>query len=220
MRGNFERCLSDVLKHEGGWSDHPSDPGGATQKGVTIGTYRRYKPGATKEDLRNITDADLQRIYRDSYWDKVRGDDLPSGVDYAVMDFAVNSGPARAAMFLQEIVGVASDGKIGPLTLKAIDGWDAVALIEALTAKRLAFLKKLSTWTTFGKGWSSRVTGVLRLAKDMAITMPGRPAAPSKPPPQPTTTQPAKSPLAALVAVLVAAIVAAFAFLKSNGVLP
>ena len=145
MESNFQRSLTAVLKHEGGWSDHAADPGGATMKGVTIGTYRRYKPGATKEDLRNITDAELQRIYRDGYWDKVRGDDLPSGVDYCVMDFAVNSGPARAAIYLQEIVGVAPDGKIGPLTLQAVAKWDSVALIEALCAKRMGFLKRLST---------------------------------------------------------------------------
>lgn len=187
MIRNFERSLPAVLKHEGGWADHPSDPGGATMKGVTIGTYRRYKPGATKEDLRHITDAELQRIYRDGYWDKVRGDDLPYGVDYAVFDYAVNSGPARAAMHLQEVVGVAPDGEIGPLTLAAVAKWDAVALIEALCAKRIAFLKRLSTWPTFGKGWSARVSGVLRLAKDMAIALPSPPA--SKPT-SPTSAKP------------------------------
>lgn len=189
MRDNFERSLPAVLKHEGGWADHPSDPGGATMKGVTIGTYRQYKPGATKDDLRNITDQELRRIYKDGYWDKIRGDALPAGVDYATFDYAVNSGPARAAMHLQEVVGVAPDGKIGPLTLAAVDKWDTIALVEALCGKRMSFLKKLSTWATFGKGWSSRVTGVLRLAKDMAITMPApapaKPAEPAKPVPAP-----------------------------------
>lgn len=194
MESNFARSLKAVLVHEGGWADHPKDPGGATMKGVTIGTYRRYKPGATKEDLRNITDAELQRIYRDGYWDKVRGDDLPSGVDFCVMDFAVNSGPARAAIYLQEIVGVAPDGKIGPLTLQAVAKWDSVALIEALCAKRMGFLKRLSTWPTFGKGWSARVTGVLRLAKDMAITMPQRPPVPETHIPASTPPSPQQTP--------------------------
>lgn len=183
MRDNFERSLPAVLKHEGGWADHPSDPGGATMRGVTIGTYRQYKPGATKDDLRNITDQELRRIYKDGYWDKIRGDALPAGVDYATFDYAVNSGPARAAMHLQEIVGVAPDGKIGPLTLAAVDKWDSIALIEALCGKRMSFLKRLSTWPTFGKGWSSRVTGVLRLAKDMAIAFPA--PVPAKPAPAP-----------------------------------
>lgn len=184
-KGNFARALTAVLAHEGGWADHKDDPGGATMKGVTIGTYRQYKPGATKQDLRNISDAELQQIYRDGYWDKIKGDDLPAGVDYAVMDFSVNSGPARAAMYLQEIVGVGPDGKIGALTLAAVAEWDSIALIETLCAKRMGFLKRLSTFPTFGKGWSSRVTGVLRLAKDMAITMPemapAKPAAPATP---------------------------------------
>lgn len=220
MESNFARSLKAVLVHEGGWADHPKDPGGATMKGVTIGTYRRYKPGATKEDLRNITDAELQRIYRDGYWDKVRGDDLPSGVDYAVMDFAVNSGPARAAIYLQEIVGVAPDGKIGPLTLQAVAKWDSVALIEALSAKRHGFLTRLSTYAVFGRGWSARVSGVLRLAKDMAITMPSKSVQPAKPVPQATAPKASSGPLAALVAVLTALAVAAFTFLRSNGVLP
>lgn len=218
MNRNFERALAAVLKHEGLWSDHPSDPGGATMKGVTLATYRRYKPGATKDDLRKISDADLQRIYREGYWDVIRGDDLPPGVDYAVFDFAVNSGPSRAAIYLQEIVGVAPDGKIGPLTLAAVDKWDSVALVEALCSKRLGFLKKLSTWPTFGKGWSSRVTGVLRLAKDMAITMPAQPA-PRPPPaaPAPQVSKP-RSPIAAVIGLITLIVVALYGFAKSAGV--
>jgi lysozyme family protein len=181
MKANFTRALAATLKHEGGWSDHPADPGGATQKGITLATFRRYVPNASKTDLRNITDTQIEQIYRDGYWNKIKGDDLPFGVDFAVFDFAVNSGPARAAIYLQEIVGVAPDGKIGPLTLAAVDKWDAVKLIEKLCANRMAFLKRLSTWATFGKGWSRRVTEVLRMAKDMAIALP-KPA-PAKPEP-------------------------------------
>jgi lysozyme family protein len=97
------------------------------------------------------------------------------------MDFAVNSGVSRAVIFLQEIVGVAPDGKIGPLTLEAIHKWDSVKLIEKLCANRLAFLKRLSTWPTFGKGWSRRVSEVLHLAKDMAIALPSPPTTPVPP---------------------------------------
>ena len=112
-KGNFDRSLLLVLAHEGGWADHPKDPGGATMKGVTLATFRRYRPGASKADLRNISDADLQRIYRDGYWNVIRGDDLPSGLDFAVFDYAVNSGPGRAAKHLQAVLGVPQDGKVG-----------------------------------------------------------------------------------------------------------
>jgi lysozyme family protein len=186
MKANFTRALAATLKHEGGWSDHPADPGGATMRGVTLATFRRYVPSASKTDLRNISDAQIEQIYRDGYWNKIKGDDLPYGVDFAVFDFAVNSGPQRAAIYLQEIVGVAPDGRIGPLTLAAIDKWDAVKLVEKLCANRIAFLKRLSTWPTFGKGWSRRVTDVLRLAKDMAIALPKPPAAKPEPVSRPT----------------------------------
>lgn len=186
MRTNFERALSATLKHEGGWADHPADPGGATMKGITLATYRRYEPSATKTDLRNITDAEIKQIYRDGYWNTIKGDDLPYGVDFAVFDFAVNSGPARAAIFLQEIVGVAPDGKIGPLTLAAVAKWDSVKLVEKLCANRLAFVKRLSNWPTFGRGWSIRISEVLHLAKDMAIALPQPQPSPT-PSPSPTT---------------------------------
>lgn len=186
MRANFERALAATLKHEGGWADHPADPGGATMKGITLATYRRYEPNATKTDLRNITDAEIKQIYRDGYWNKIKGDDLPYGVDFAVFDFAVNSGPARAAIYLQEIVGVAPDGKIGPLTLAAVAKWDGVKLVEKICANRLAFVKRLSTWPTFGRGWSIRISEVLHLAKDMAIALPQPQPSPT-PSPSPTT---------------------------------
>lgn len=187
MLRNFERSYAAVLKHEGGYVDHPKDPGGATNLGITIGTAKANKMDVDgdgdvdKADVRLLKPSDAGPVYKTRYWDKVRGDDLPAGVDYAVFDYAVNSGPARAAMHLQEIVGVAPDGKIGPLTLKAVAKWDSVALINELCGKRIAFLKRLSTWGTFGKGWSSRVTGVLRLAKDMAIAMPASPSKPATP---------------------------------------
>lgn len=102
MKENFEQSLQYVLVHEGGFADHPSDPGGATMKGVTLATFRRHF-GANKSvnDLKNITQAQLEQIYRSGYWDKCRCDQLPSGVDYAVFDGAVNSGPGRSAIWLQ-----------------------------------------------------------------------------------------------------------------------
>ncbi|GGB00805.1 hypothetical protein GCM10011491_31250 [Brucella endophytica] len=169
MDRNFERALSCVLKHEGGWADNPADPGGATMKGVTLATFRRYvKPNATKADLRKITDAQLSTIYRRHYWDAVAGAELPDGVDYAVFDFAVNSGPSRAAKYLQAVAGVTQDGKIGPATLKAVRAKAHASVIHELCDNRLAFLQRLDTWKTFGKGWSSRVLGVRTEALRMA----------------------------------------------------
>lgn len=198
MDRNFARALSAVLKHEGGYVDHPSDPGGATNLGIThkvLAAWRNVHPfwALPKSEIKALSLEEAGKIYKANYWDDVRGDDLPAGVDYAVFDFAVNSGPARAAMYLQEIVGVAPDGKIGPLTLAAIDKWDSVTLIESLCGKRMSFLKRLSTFPVFGKGWSARVTGVLRLAKDMAITMPTKPAAPANPIPTSTPASPKQS---------------------------
>lgn len=158
---NFERALALALVHEGGYVDHPADPGGATNLGVTIGTLSDWlgRP-ASKAEVRALTKAAVAPIYRKNYWDRVRGDELPAGVDYCVFDFAVNSGPGRAIPSLQRAIGVADDGKVGPVTLAAAREKLAAQTIERICADRLAFLKRLKTWGTFGKGWSRRVEGV------------------------------------------------------------
>jgi lysozyme family protein len=161
MDRNFARALQLVLVNEGGWSDNPADPGGATMKGVTLANFRRYvKPSASKADLHAITDDQLATVYRRFYWDAVAGAQLPDGVDYAVFDFAVNSGPGRAAKYLQSVVGAGQDGRIGPATLAAINARPTDVVIDALQDARLAFLRRLPTWPTFGRGWSSRVKSV------------------------------------------------------------
>jgi lysozyme family protein len=168
MKDNFERCLSEILKHEGGWADHPSDPGGATMKGVTIGTFSQFKGRrVTKDELRAISDADLREIYRRGYWNKVRGDDLPYGLDLVAFDGAVNSGPSRGAKWLQRGLGVAEDGAVGPQTIAAAQVANVGHVIDAATDARLAFLRNLKTWGTFGKGWQRRVDQVRASALDM-----------------------------------------------------
>lgn len=177
MDRNFARALSLVLRHEGLWSDHPDDKGGPTMKGVTLANFRRYvKPGATKDDLRGITDEQVATIYRRYYWDAVRASELPSGVDYAVFDFAVNSGPDRAIKYLQAVVGAKQDGRIGPDTLAKTRAMMRATIINSLCDKRMTFLRRLKTWPTFGKGWTSRVSGVRSEALKMA-------AQPDTPPP-------------------------------------
>lgn len=172
MDRNFARALSLVLKHEGGWADHPKDPGGATMKGVTLANFRRFvKPKATKDDLRKITDQQIATVYRRHYWDAVSGAELPDGIDFAVFDFAVNSGPSRAAKYLQKVVGVPQDGKIGPATIKASRAVLPATVIHKLCDDRMAFLRRLPTWPTFGKGWSRRVTDV----RAEALSLSGKP---------------------------------------------
>jgi lysozyme family protein len=143
VQQNFTPSLSVTLAYEGGWADHPKDPGGATMKGVTLATFRRFYPKATKADLKAISDADIARIYRQDYWQPVKGDTLAAGVDLATFDAAVNSGPARARKWL-----LASVGGAAPDTVKK------------LCAKRLGFMRSLAIWSTFGKGWSRRVAAI------------------------------------------------------------
>lgn len=162
MRTTFKICHPWVLAHEGGYVNHPEDPGGATNQGITQSVYDawRINRGKSTQSVKLLTDADRDTIYRSQYWSVIRGDSLPLGVDYAVYDFAVNSGPARAAKFLQRLVGVTPDGIIGNLTLAAVAKHpDHVELIKELCYSRYAWLKRLRHWSTFGSGWTRRVLG-------------------------------------------------------------
>lgn len=178
MDRNFARALPLVLSHEGGFSNHAADPGGATNKGVTLATFRAYvKPGGTVADLKAITDEQVATVYYRHYWAAVNAQALPSGIDYAVFDFAVNSGPSRAAKYLQAILGVEQDGRVGPKTIAAAERTDARKVINRLCDNRLAFLKRITSggkllWNTFGKGWDRRVSDVRR----DALLMVGHPA--------------------------------------------
>lgn len=172
MHSNAKASIEKILRHEGGFVDHPDDPGGATNKGITIATFRRYiKPNGTVADLRALTTEQAVMVYKRQYWDRVSADDLPSGVDYAVADFAVNSGPARAAKYLQAIVGVFQDGTIGPTTLAAVRRMDALLVINRLCDDRLAFMKRIQggkLWNTFGRGWGRRVAEVRAVSIGLA----------------------------------------------------
>lgn len=169
MKENFKQSLKLVLVHEGGFANHPDDPGGATMKGVTLRTYRRFF-GADKTvaDLKKITKSQLAKVYRAGYWDKCSCDKLPSGVDYAVFDAAVNSGPGRGALWLQGAIGAKQDGAIGPNTLSKVATHEPAAIINDMCDQRLAFLRGLRTFSTFGVGWTRRVSGVRQDALKMA----------------------------------------------------
>lgn len=169
MKNNFDSALEMVLVHEGGFSNNPRDPGGATMKGVTFDTFKRFFGNdQTVENLKNITTAQLGQIYRTGYWDACKCDDLPSGVDFAVFDLAVNSGPGTAGKFLQRAVGATADGAIGPKTLERVALVSAVDIINSVCDQRLAFMRSLSTFSTFGNGWTRRVSEVRQQALNLA----------------------------------------------------
>lgn len=158
----FARCLPLILKHEGGYVDHPKDPGGATNRGVTQATYDAWRrsqslPGRS---VRNITEAEVAAIYRKAYWLAASCDLLPPGVDYITFDLAVNSGIGRAAKMLQEVVGVPADGKIGPKTLAAVRALPRAEVVLRMRNRREKFYRSLKIFPTFGKGWLRRLDEV------------------------------------------------------------
>jgi lysozyme family protein len=164
----FARCVAEVLNHEGGFVNHPKDPGGATNRGITHITLADWRGGpVTAEDVRTMSEAEAREIYRARYWNAIQGDNLPAGVDLAVFDLAVNSGVGRAARMLQQQLGVTVDGAIGPKTLAAVRRVNAARLAGDLCRARLAWLRGLNTWPVFGKGWEARVVAVERAALAM-----------------------------------------------------
>lgn len=172
MQQNFAASLSAVLKTEGGFVNDPHDPGGATNMGITrqtLASWRHIVPWQALpiEAVKLLSRDEAADIYKAEYWDRIDGDNLPAGVDYAVFDYAVNSGWPKAVMTLQQIVGVPDDGKIGPITLAAIAKERPVFLITKLCAMRLGFLGRLSTWAHFGTGWTNRVHAVEQAAMNM-----------------------------------------------------
>lgn len=162
-----------VLAHEGGYSNHPADPGGPTKFGITIYDYRKYvKPDATAADVKAMKVEAAKRIYRAKYWDAQACDELPAGIDYVVFDYGVNSGIGRSKKVLQRVVGVKADGVLGPQTMDAVARSDPKAVIAAICDERLRFLKRLRTWPVFGKGWGQRVAEVRSVALAMAADAP------------------------------------------------
>ena len=187
MKTNFDRCLSEVLQHEGGYVKDPHDPGGETNMGISKRSYPR-------ENIKAMTRARAAAIYRRDFWDAVAGDDLPAGLDLVAFDAAVNSGPSRGAKWLQTALGVAADGKIGPATIAAARKAHPEAVIDRATSARLAWLRTLPTWGRFGKGWARRVDSIHDEASAMAKA-PGIPVTDA-------TTAPGQGVFAALLALL------------------
>jgi lysozyme family protein len=166
MKGNLPLALSIVLEHEGGYVNNPKDPGGETNYGITRSTARAH--GYTG-NMRAIPMQTVRRIYEQSYWSAVRGDELPTGVDLAVFDFAVNSGPTRSIQFLQTILGVRTDGRIGPVTLNAVNAFDPFRICSQLCDNRLTWLATLKTWPHFKNGWTRRVLDIKKRSLEWVL---------------------------------------------------
>ena len=169
MKSTFEYAMRLLLRHEGGFANHPKDPGGMTNLGVTKNAWEAHtgKP-ASEADMRALTPQAVQPVYKARYWDAIRGDDLPHGLDYCLFDCAVNSGPGRAIKLAQYVLHQKVDGIFGRKTLAAILEAEPVEFIEDYNQRRLDFLKSLPTWETFGNGWARRVSEVELEAKAFA----------------------------------------------------
>ncbi len=171
MSNKFSEALEVILHHEGGYVNHPKDPGGMTNMGVTKRVYEEHVGyGVSEHTMQNLTKEDVEPIYKKNYWDRVKGDDLPEGLDLCIFDFAVNAGPGRAAKFIQRLVNTTVDGGIGPNTLKCINDhvkqYGVSTTIDQYQSERHNYYQSLSTFETFGRGWTRRVDEVTEKAKE------------------------------------------------------
>lgn len=215
MQANFAKCLDFVLHGdgvtfwgEGGFVDNPADPGGATNRGITLQTYCAVNPEGTLAGLKALTDAEAGAIYKALYWAPVQADALPAGVDLMVFDMAVNSGCRRSVMLLQECLLATPDGLMGPHTLAQLAGTPTLLMIERLSRAQDAFYRSLPTWGEFGHGWTNRLTARQRVA--LGMVQPAAPAAPvPAQPAQPSALQAALLQLSKDLQALAAALGAA-----------
>ena len=192
-RKSYLTCLNFTFRYEGGYVWHKDDPGGPTNFGITQNVLAgwRGKP-VSSTDVKNMTRQEAGDIYRANYWVAVRGDDLPAGIDLVVWDYGVNSGPSRAIKALQGALGIKVDGFIGAATLDAAAKANHYEIISAVCRQRQAFVRRLSTYATFGKGWKARIAACLSLARTMVHRSASAPPA-IIPDPTPVEEEPAKA---------------------------
>jgi lysozyme family protein len=161
MQSNWDNAFKMMLASEGGYVNHPSDPGGMTNLGVTKRVWEEWVGRESNEkEMRSLTPEMVEPLYKRKFWDACKCDDMPSGIDYLVFDFAVNAGVGRSAKILQTAVGVTPDGGIGPITLAAVKAQDPAELVQKFSDAKEAFYRSLNTFETFGKGWLNRVAAV------------------------------------------------------------
>jgi len=164
MKNNFKQALQCLLKSEGGFVNHPQDPGGMTNCGVTCKTWAEYCNKSiaqiSEAEMRSLNAEKVSQLYKENYWDVCKCDDLPAGIDYMVFDFGVNAGCARSKKILQRSLGVAEDGVIGANTLKALNSININSAINAFSLEKEKFYRSLKNFPAFGKGWLNRITEV------------------------------------------------------------
>ncbi|MGZ8322619.1 MAG: glycoside hydrolase family 108 protein [Rhodoplanes sp.] len=167
---NYPRCLANTLNEEGGWSNHPSDPGGPTMRGVIQREYTKYRAGRglPNQSVRYISEAELQDIYRGNYWTPLRGDLWPKGPDQIVFDIGVNSGPARGIAILRAAMGNPTGG-VATLAGFARDSADQVGLVKRACARRASFYRGIGTFAVFGRGWLARNARMEAIGVKMAL---------------------------------------------------
>jgi lysozyme family protein len=176
MISNWDQAFKQMLASEGGFTDDERDNGnklpdgrkGSTMLGVTQYNWEQYVGHqVTHDDMRKLTAVDVEPLYKKKYWDVVRADELPSGIDYLVFDMGVNAGPGRSIKLLQAAVGTTPDGGLGPVTLAAVLAADPVVLIEKFSQEKEAFYRGLEKFTVYGEGWLNRVAAVKVKASSM-----------------------------------------------------
>jgi lysozyme family protein len=154
---NYPRCLANTLREEGGWSNHPSDPGGPTMRGIIQREYTKYRAskGLPNRNVRYIGEAELQDIYAGNYWRPMLGDQWPKGPDQIVFDIAVNSGTGRAPQIMRAAMGNPTGG-VATLARLATRSRDQIGIVKRACARRERFYRGLRTFRTFGRGWLRR----------------------------------------------------------------
>jgi len=176
MINNWDKSCEMVLKHEGGFTNDQRDQGnrlpdgrqGSTMLGCTQANWEAYiNRKVTQDDMKKLTKDDVKPLYKKNYWDAVKGDELPNGVDYAAFDFAINAGPSAARKMIQRALGVTADGVFGPKTMAAIQSADAKDLMKKFSNEKIVFYKNLSNFKVYGNGWLKRVEDVQAVADKM-----------------------------------------------------
>lgn len=162
---DFDVAFERLIGHEGGYVNHPDDPGGETNWGITKRTARE---AGYLGNMRDLTREQARAIYREAYWQRARCDEFDGAIAFQVFDAAVNHGIGNATRFLQRAVDVADDGDIGPVTMAALRDMSVTDVLARFNSARLDFYTKLSTWPSFGRGWTRRVASNLRYGADDA----------------------------------------------------
>ena len=155
----FDQAFDRLIEYEGGYSNHAADPGGRTKYGITEKVARAH---GYLGDMTVLPLSYAKRIYRTAYWERIFADELPETIRYAMFDATVNSGAGQAVRWLQRALGVADDGRIGPVTLKAVKAAEPEKVLRSILGQRLAFMTSLAIWPTFGKGWARRIAAELQ----------------------------------------------------------